>query len=151
MQTKNILNFIFFLSIIGILLSAYLTGIHYTEKGSFCDINDTISCSTVSNSPYSEMFGIPVSIFGLIGYTLFALSSFFLREKPKWLKEGSFAKKLFSIGSIYSLSLIALIFSLYLTYHEIFTIKAICILCILSQIIILIIAGLGYSLKKKFY
>jgi len=149
MKATTRLKIIFFLSLMGIIISVYLTGIYYQEKSSFCDINDTLSCSAVSNSLYAQVFTIPVSLYGLLGYGFFALVCLFLLEKPPWLKKKKIMQQLFSGESMFSLALISFIFSLYLTYHEIFTIKVLCILCLLSQALIIVIFFLAYQLIRE--
>jgi uncharacterized membrane protein len=67
---------IFFLIIAGLANATYLSISHYrvyTDIGyrSFCAISKAINCDTVSQSPYSIFLGLPVPIWGIIGY-LFA-------------------------------------------------------------------------------
>src|SRR5574341_359885 len=114
------------LSALGIAVSLYLTYLYlsYSEytfclKGSGCD--------TVRESPYSKIFGIPVSLLGVIGYSIiFALSLVSISYRVRWIL-------------LYFLSLAGVAFSLYLTYIELFVIKAICAHCLASAIIITVI------------
>ncbi|MBU0460761.1 MAG: vitamin K epoxide reductase family protein [Nanoarchaeota archaeon] len=147
-EKKRLLKIIFFLSLFGIVLSSYLLNLHYIEAKKPCDINETLSCSKVSSSKYSELLGIPVALFGLLGYVflgLLSLESFYqkkLKLKIVWLKG------LFSSRTIFLFSLLALLFSFYLTYAEFFLIKALCILCLVSQITIMGISLSGYKLNR---
>ena len=64
------------LIISGLLISGYLFRSHYLNYTdiayqSFCAVSTSINCDTVSQSPYSVLFGVPVPIWGVIGYTLF--------------------------------------------------------------------------------
>lgn len=141
MKQETTLHIILYLSIIGILISGYLTAIHYQHTSAVCDISDTISCSKVSASSYSEIFSIPVSIIGGIGYILLAgLSFILLRWKFNIEKE----KKVILIKTFLAITAIALVFSLYLSYVEFAIIHTICIFCIISQIIILVITFFAY-------
>ena len=156
-QTKQqkLLKLVFLLSILGIIVSGYLTYIHYLTLNTVCDLNKTFQCSLVSGSKYSEIFGIPVSIFGLLGYSFLGIVSFGLYSNNhvlKKLKENVLFDKVISTKMLLFFSVIALIFSLYLTYTEFFLIKALCIFCLISQVIILTIAVISYqnnNLSKK--
>ncbi len=135
-----------YLALVGLLVSIYLTAIFYQHTSTVCDINATLSCSKVSSSKYSAIFGIPVSIFGMLGYaTLAAISFTLLRKKFSLEKERKVGLIQFFLG----LSITSLIFSLYLTYIEFAVLKAICIFCIVSQIIILLITFFAYIYYTK--
>jgi uncharacterized membrane protein len=61
------------LAVIGISVSVYLTDLHvrvHTDPGyqPACDVNEVFRCSDVALSPYSQLFGLPVSVWTLIGY-----------------------------------------------------------------------------------
>ena len=74
-KQQNILKFIFLLSILGIMVSGYLTFIHYSVVNSPCDFSKTFQCTLVSQSKYAEFFGIPVALIGLAGYAILGLIS----------------------------------------------------------------------------
>lgn len=111
------------LSTLGAALSVYLTYLHYSDAdAAFCVSGS--GCDSVRESRYSAMFGIPVSLFGVIGYSLiFVLSFMQISSRTMWL-------------SLYFVSLAGLAFSLYLTYLEFFVINAICSFCVISALII---------------
>jgi uncharacterized membrane protein len=146
MKQETTLHIIMYLAIVGLLVSVYLTALFYQHTSTVCDINTTLSCSKVSSSKYSSLFGIPVSIFGILGYLTLAATSFvLLRKKFSLQKE----KKVRLIQLFLGFSIIALMFSLYLTYIEFAILKAICIFCIASQIIILCITFFAYIYYTK--
>lgn len=103
----------FWLCILGALISAYLLQSKILGSGILCGVS---SCGVVNNSQYSQMFGIPVSAFGLFFYIVMA---FLIALKYK---------RLFFIGSI-----AGVLFSAYLTYIEAFVIHAWCQWCIMSS------------------
>ncbi len=75
------------LALAGLLNSIYLAISHYrvyTDIGyrSFCAISKAINCDTVSQSPYSIIFNVPVPVWGIIGYALFLLFLVFAWSKP---------------------------------------------------------------------
>lgn len=110
----------------GIILSLYLTiNFYYGSEFSYC-ITGT-DCDIVKKSAYSKIFGIPVSILGVIGYAAIltaAVTS--LSKKKKW-------------NLLFIFSSLGFSFSFYLTYLELFIIKAVCSYCIISAIIITLI------------
>jgi len=106
------------LSVLGIAISLYLTYTKLTESEIKCGFG---GCNVVQKSEYSQVFGIPVAVFGVIFYfLLFALNH---------LKANKFLKYWVLIG---------LVFSLYFTYLELFVINAICTWCVASAILIVL-------------
>lgn len=119
---RNLSKLIFILSVLGLFLSIYLSYTHFTNsETTFCLSGS--GCDLINNSAFSKVFGIPIPIFGLIGYLIIAFISY--RELNQ--------KKL---NYLYFLSLIGIAFSIYLTYLELFIIKAICSYCVISALII---------------
>ena len=81
-------------------------------------VGGNTGCATVEKSKYSEMIGIHISVFGIIGYaSIFAATLW--RGDPGRIV--AFVLSLFGFG-----------FSLYLTYLEFWVIEAICQWCIAS-------------------
>ena len=114
------------LSIMGLVDSLYLTWIKLSENQTLC-IKGLGDCWSVNTSRYSELFGIPVAVYGAATYLVILLILLF-ESKITLLKENA-AYFLFAI------SLFGTIYSFYLTYLEIAVIKAICPFCILSAVI----------------
>lgn len=76
---------ILILAAIGIAASAYLALSHYrnyTDIGysSFCAISKSINCDTVSQSPWSILLGLPVALWGVLGYTIFFFLLYLLKS-----------------------------------------------------------------------
>ncbi len=124
------------ISATGFGIMAYLTFIHFTEKTSFCDISETVSCDVVTTSIYSEIFGLPVSILGL-GY--FGLTFLLILLNRK--------KSVFQL--IFFLTLFVLIPSLYLSSLEYFVIKAWCVLCETSKALMFAILAVSFVAMKQ--
>jgi len=56
-------------ALIGIAASALALHEHYRAYGdSPCNINDRWDCGLVNHSPYAVIEGIPVAVFGIVGY-----------------------------------------------------------------------------------
>ncbi len=72
---------------IGLCLTSYLTFVKFTggEVACTADVTEPISgCNNVLNSVYAEIFGIPLSLFGLLAYLgmlILAIGPLFLKEK----------------------------------------------------------------------
>lgn len=150
-KQQKLLKIIFLVSILGIILSGYLTNLHYTQKASPCDFSETFSCSLVNQSKYAEFLGVPVALFGLGSYLILGFISLSLWKKFKFTNN-KLIKKFVSPKFLLVLSLAAVLASFYLTYAEFFLIGAVCVLCLVSQTSILMITGLSYhnlGLKKK--
>ncbi|MEN9389103.1 MAG: hypothetical protein RLY61_187 [Candidatus Parcubacteria bacterium] len=128
-QSKNKQLFLYMLCLIGIGISMYLTYTKVTSSSVAC-IN--AGCNTVQSSKYSELFGIPMGVFGLGFY--FALFTLLFKAKESW------AKLLLVWGNIYSL---------YLTYLELFVIKAICVWCVGSFVVIILMTILLFTKLKE--
>jgi len=146
-KQQRLLKFVFFLSILGIVLSGYLTYLHYSTLNSPCDFSETFQCSLVNRSKYAEVLGVPVALLGLLGYSFLGFISFSLSKDNflRKIREKNIINKTISAQTLLVFSIIALVTSLYLTYAEFFLIKALCILCLVSQITVLGIAFSSYK------
>jgi uncharacterized membrane protein len=105
------------LAIVGLLISAYLTWVHYTGVVPVC-VGRSGGCETVQTSSYATIFGFPVAVVGLVGYAGLIFSALLRGE-----------------GGLYLAFLVALVgrlFSAYLTYLEVFVIHALCQWCLAS-------------------
>lgn len=123
------------LSITGLATMIYLTSLHFKDGAAVCDLNAKLSCSVVNSSEYSELFGIPVAMLGIV-FFLGMLGATLLRYTRDTLKTMVFASLAF-LGP-----------SLYLTALEIFVIDSICLFCELSKVIVvLIIVTALFTLK----
>ena len=112
------------LAIIGLLVSIYMTIFKLTDNQNMCIGSQ--GCSVVNASGYSEINGIPVAVFGVVGYiTILAL--LFLENRPGFFQEN---------GSmlLFGVTLVGFLFTLWLVYVEVGLIKAYCPFCITSQL-----------------
>jgi len=111
----------------GILISSYLTYIHYQSLNPICLFN--ANCDAVLSSQYSTMWGIPLSLFGLLMYVVLTAQGLIS------LKAGKGWQDHLALGT-YSVALSGTLFTLYLYYLEVFEIHAFCSWCIGSSILI---------------
>lgn len=130
---KNTLIFIF--SLIGLIITVYLSRQYLTGSQVVCL---TGGCEKVRLSQFSKIGGIPVPLFGLVGYSLIMVFSF-LRTLNTTLET-----KL--IKPIFYISLGGLIFSLYNNLIDWLVIKAFCQYCFVC---LLLMTGLSATAKSE--
>jgi uncharacterized membrane protein len=117
------------LSVIGLLVSIYMTIYKITNNESMCI--GSSGCSEVNASRYSEINGIPVAVLGVIGYTAI-LALLFLEQRPGVFQQNG-------TMMFFGISLLGFLFTLYLIYLEIALIKAYCPFCLTSQAVMIVI------------
>lgn len=113
-----------FVATIGVGVAVYIT-IAESGGGSPACVAGGHGCATVAESKYSELAGINVSIFGIVGYVLILATAFFVSDA---VRLAGFALALGGFG-----------FSIYLTYLEIWEIEAICQWCVASAVLMTIL------------
>ena len=115
------------LSIIGLLVSAYLTYEHYTGNETLaCTVTEVIDCGKVTSSAWSTFMGVPVALLGLLFFvalTVLVLPSVWRRREP-WLDWVRFAWVTVGLGM-----------ALYLVWAELFRIHAICSWCTVVHVV----------------
>jgi len=113
-------------SVVGIAVSIYMTIFKLTDNSAMCLGNG--GCSVVNASRYSSIYGIPLGIFGLLGYGAIALVLLFEKRHPLLRAYGNMLAMGMALGGA--------LYSAYLTYLEIYVIQAICPFCVASAIAI---------------
>lgn len=96
-------------------------------------------CDTVSKSPYSVLFGIPLSAYGMVFYLGIGVLGLLYLDT----KNALFARLLFPVTALGFLA------SVYFIYIQKYLIKAFCVYCILSAIISTILFCLGVTIYRK--
>ena len=123
------------IALLGVLDTAYLTLIEYGvfQEVAGCPTSGPINCQTVLDSSYAKVFGVPLSLFGLLAYAAIAA----LALVPQLLKSPE-RKELRTDADnwtwllIFSGTIAMVIFSGYLVYLMSFKINAFCIYCLAS-------------------
>ncbi|MEK7528379.1 MAG: vitamin K epoxide reductase family protein [Patescibacteria group bacterium] len=136
------------LSMVGLAAATYLMYKHYsipTGQG-FCNLSATISCDIVNQSTYAEIYGIPVSGIGALGYVAFFLLSLGLLSGFNFSKINSHLTVRNVTKVFLLLVFLGLLFSIYLTGVEIFILYAFCPFCLIQQGVILTMFGILVSL-----
>jgi uncharacterized membrane protein len=119
----------FVLACLGVLDAVYLLIFKLTNNNAMCIGSG--GCHDVNFSSYSEISGIPVSVFGILAFLVIA-AVLLLEPRFKIAEEnGPLA--------IFGISLGGVAFTAYLTWLEIYIIHAICPFCVASAVIIALI------------
>lgn len=114
-------------AVVGTGVAVYLTYAHYAGIDPACGISH--GCSKVQASDWSDFAGIPVALFGLLGYVGILVSLLLIPGENG---------RLAAVG----LSWIGFGFSTYLTYVELVEIDAICQWCVASAVCMTALAAL---------
>lgn len=138
---------VLFLVLSGLMISAYLAYSHYRvytdiAYTSFCALSKAINCDTVSQSIYSIFLGIPVPIWGIIGYT------FFLFLMP--LARSISAKHIRMWSFLWLISLTFAVCSIVLAVISTFYIRSYCIMCILTYAVNLLLLFYTHLIRSRF-
>lgn len=125
-KKEIIINLILILSIVGIVTSLSLMNNHFSESSDgFCDINERVSCSIVNTSKYSEIFNVPVALFGAIWFL-------FLFLMARSIKKKSETSNLMLLWCF-----LGLLFIIYMIIAEIM-LNALCLFCTIVHALIII-------------
>src|SRR5512136_1639863 len=114
------------LAILGAADAIYLLIYKLTGNNQMCLGNG--GCHDVNFSPFSEIYGIPVSVFGISAF-LAILCILVLEKRFKFVEK-------YGPMVIFGICLGGVVFSAYLTYLEVYIIHAICPFCVVSAVLI---------------
>lgn len=138
LPTKRWLPYAFLaVSFLGFLDAAYLTQKHLSHTVIPCSI--TQGCETVTNSVYSEIFGIPVALLGATFYLTVFLGTFAAME--------SGSRRVFRW--VARLTIAGLLASAWFVFAQVVLIKAICQWCMISAVTSTTLFVLGYAFAPK--
>jgi uncharacterized membrane protein len=126
------------LALIGLADSLYITGSEVTDTPLVCGINGLSGCNVVAQSPYAQLFGIPLGVYGVAFYALL----FILAALPLVFKYRGAEMILFILtagGAVSSLIFIGI---------QVFLIKALCIYCLVSAAVSFLAFAVALPLMK---
>ncbi len=118
---------------LGVVITAYLTFVSFSQSSAACPTN---SCDIVLASPYAKVFGLPLSLFGCLGYAsmlVFAIAPLLTNnstQKELRTKLDNWTGLLLFMGGT-----AMMIFSGYLIYLLIAVIQSVCLYCIVSAVL----------------
>ena len=116
------------LALVGFLLSLYLTLYHYGLMGALA-CGGTNECEKVQASRYAELFGLPVALYGAVGY-LAILVAAIAGLQDRWAADLGMTRWIAVLAGL------GVAFTAYLTYLELFVIHAVCRWCVVSAALI---------------
>ena len=118
--SNSVIIFFAIVSLIGLADTFFVTINHY--KGVIPPCTLLNGCETVLTSKYSEIFGVPIALFGALFYGIVFLSALaYLKTKNN---------KIIIVFLI--LTALAFLMSLFFIYLQFFVIKAVCEYCLTS-------------------
>ena len=128
------------LGFVGFMDALYLTFEHYSGGQVNCIV--TTGCDKVLSGPYSEVFGIPIALIGVIYYLfVFSAALFFLFDiSHKFFRLALLASAAGFLASLWFISL------------QLFIVKAICFYCMISafcSIMLFFLAVLSFFHARK--
>ena len=135
------------IALMGLLDSIYLAISHYRNYAdltyqSFCAISRSFNCDTVSQSPYAILFGVPVPVWGIMGYALFLFLQILFWFQNAQHKRGW--------ALLLLLSLTFSFYSLILAFISSYYIHSYCIMCILSYAVNLALLFYSWIICRRF-
>ena len=146
MSTATSRALILVLAAAGLAAAATSTYVHYRlltvpDFTSFCDVNSTVSCAQVYLSPYGELGGVPVAIFGAVYFAaVLAIAALGWPAKTASLHAAP--------TYILALSIPALAFIAYLAFAAFVVLNAFCILCAISYVAVIGIAIVAWRTPR---
>jgi uncharacterized membrane protein len=115
------------LCLAGIAVAAYLTYAHYTTaKVLACSDRGLVNCAKVTTSSYSRIFGVPVSVTGLVYFLAMAA----LCNPWAWRSTNRLIRGLRLAASGAGVAMVV-----WLVYVELFRLDAICLYCTAVHVI----------------
>lgn len=130
---KNLYRVSIAFSVIGLLVSIYMTIYKLSSNDAMC--LGSGDCSTVNASRYSEIYGIPVALLGVAGFLAILFAHFMEGRASLFKEQGTLM--------VFGMGLFGFVFSLYLTYLELYVIHAVCPFCVASAVAITIVFIVG--------
>ena len=138
---------VFILLLFGLADTGYLIYSHYRNYtdisfSSFCALTKAINCDTVSQSPWSILFGIPLAIWGFFSYLLFFIIFFAASCRKKGSE--TLWHLHFLLGLLYTIA------SIWFGYVSATKVKAYCLLCLASYGINFALCFYAWIIRRRF-
>lgn len=131
------------LAVVGLGLATELTRIHLrllTEPNhqSFCNVSATVNCDAVAQSSYSMWLGLPLSVWGMFGYSAALVAAVWL------LRNGRRA----AAASLWIIALVCTLSALVLAAISAFVLRTWCLLCMASWAVDIGLFVVAFMLSK---
>lgn len=82
------------IGVAGVAISIYLTTVHYAKAPLVCSSTGVVNCERVLSSGYSSVFGVPISLGGIVWFAVLAalgLATLLRTPEPLWLQPAQVA------------------------------------------------------------
>lgn len=141
MKRTLLVLLVLILSFLGIADSWYLYQSAVTNTELSCDIGAGLDgCNIVAQSEYSQLFGLPLGLYGVGFFALTFLLAASLAVVP--------SRRLYQ--ALLAVSAFGVVASAIFVFIQLALIKALCIYCIVSAGITVLLFGLSVTLWKRF-
>jgi uncharacterized membrane protein len=135
---------------LAVIDTIYLTYMHFKPSAStLCKINDYLDCDIVNKSVYSELFDVPVSIWGMLTYLLLFFLGLGIYKGFRFTRWNKALRHVNILWFMFAVTAFGVLFAGYLSYVEVFILHALCIFCVAQQIIIIILLFLLLGILSK--
>ncbi len=124
------------LGVLGFFVASYLTFKHFLGEVPSCSLLS--GCEIVTTSLYSELFGLPISLFGSL-YFLSVIVLLLALIQSKNLVFEKWAGIIIATGALISVFLLG---------AQVFELKAVCVYCLTSDIISIVLLFL-FFIKRR--
>ncbi|HEY0010670.1 MAG TPA: vitamin K epoxide reductase family protein [Candidatus Paceibacterota bacterium] len=139
MSRRVLLVSILVLSFLGLADSWYLAQSALTDTALTCGIESLNGCNTVAQSEYSNLFGVPLALYGVAFYAIiFIAAAFLLTNTRAWL-----------VRLLFLATVVGFLASLYFLYLQVFLIKALCIYCLASFVFSVLLFLAAWRFKAR--
>ncbi len=126
------------IAVVGLIISTYLTITEWSGGKVACPIDPSTGvsgCQKVAESPYSHIFGVPISLLGMFGYlstAIFALAPLIFNPEQNKKTRNQIEQSTWLLLLVSTTAMA--VFSAYLMFTSATIIKALCIYCVASAI-----------------
>jgi uncharacterized membrane protein len=121
-RNRNLLIVIAVFASAGLSAATYVFVTHSLGYELFCPF--ATGCDTVQNSPYAILFGVPVSLLGMLGFSVYIVLALI------GLRSGGATR--WYLHALLVLSAVEVAFTSYMAYLQVAVIRAVCSWCMLS-------------------
>ncbi len=128
------------LGLLGLSLSAYSLRHHLSFKSgtsadAFCNVSDKVSCDAIAASPYSEIMGVPLGVFGIAFFVSLLLFNVMRAASARSGFVGRMASQTHAVMVI-----IGVVVSLILGSIALTAVKAFCLVCMGIYLVCILLA-----------
>lgn len=131
-RSRSFLVIIALLALAGLAAATYVFVTHSLGYELFCPF--ATGCDAVQRSSYAVLFGLPVSLLGMLGFTAYVLLAL------TGLRSSAATRR--SLRALLVLSVVEVTFTAYMAYLQVSVIRAICSWCMFSAAVTVALAVL---------